>query len=91
MTPRMNAAKPSPHELHRQANGDRAEYLRLMEQHGHLVPRHGAARLERAEGEVERLREALAAIHGTALGGLGVDERGALEQIVSLAALGNAR
>ncbi|HTR71891.1 MAG TPA: hypothetical protein VMH41_16905 [Mycobacteriales bacterium] len=29
---------PSPFELWEQAKGDRAEYLRLMEQHGHLVP-----------------------------------------------------
>lgn len=32
--------------------------------------------------EVERLREALDAVHGTALAGLAVDPRGALEHVV---------
>lgn len=39
----MATPERSPHELHRQAAGDRDEYLRLMVEHGHLVPKDRCA------------------------------------------------
>lgn len=32
------SARPQPFELWQKANGDRDEYLRLMREHGHIIP-----------------------------------------------------
>lgn len=34
----MPDSRPDPHTLWQQANGDRVEYLRLMREHGRIVP-----------------------------------------------------